>query len=126
MIVQHAAPSVKVTPIAHASIGPVSLLAPERRRCAAGAPSGALWHPCRALHQLAELAEAASKQVPAAVIVLGDPHAHDNQLSHALSALKHAMLPETVLLIPSPTPVLVARLAAVRAGARAFAVALPV
>ncbi|MFO1234470.1 MAG: hypothetical protein U1E47_05145 [Rivihabitans pingtungensis] len=26
-VVQHAAPSVKVTPIAHASIGPISLLA---------------------------------------------------------------------------------------------------
>lgn len=120
MIVQHAAPSVKVTPIAHASIGPVSLLALSGDDAPLARHLAHFGIPVERFTSLPELAEAASKQVPAAVIVLGDPHAHDNQLSHALSALKHAMLPETVLLILSPDTGFEARLAAVRAGARGF------
>lgn len=120
MIVQHAAPSVKVTPIARASIGPVSLLALSGDDAPLARHLAHFGIPVERFTSLPELAEAASKQVPAAVIVLGDPHAHDNQLSHALSALKHAMLPETVLLILSPDTGFEARLAAVRAGARGF------
>ena len=120
MIVQYAAPSVKVTPIAHSRIGQVSLLAPQGDDAPLARHLENFGIPVQRFTTVSGLAEAASQQVPAAVIVLGDPHANNNHLSHVLAALKHSVLPESVMLILSPDSSFDARLAAVRAGARGF------